>query len=62
VRVGDCRTGTVGDIRGIRTRGPNAEINYPWCIMGDTRGRNRGFGGQCIENALLQTGRTDRFR
>jgi hypothetical protein len=42
-----------------------AEVNYPWCIMGDTRaidcyfssreqcmqdGRNRGFGGQCIQN------------
>ena len=43
----------------------NAYTNYPWCIIGDTRGidclfmsreqcaadgRNRGFGGQCIEN------------
>lgn len=43
----------------------NAYINYPWCIVGDTRGldcvfasreqcardgRNRGFGGQCIQN------------
>jgi hypothetical protein len=43
----------------------NAYVNYPWCIIGDTRavdcvftsreqcavdGRNRGFGGQCIEN------------
>jgi hypothetical protein len=42
-----------------------ADVNYPWCIMGDTRGfecvfssreqcmqdgRNRGFGGQCIQN------------
>jgi Protein of unknown function (DUF3551) len=42
-----------------------AYINYPWCIIGDTRGidcvftsreqcaldgRNRGFGGQCIQN------------
>jgi hypothetical protein len=43
----------------------NAYVNYPWCIIGDTRGmdcvfssreqcstdgRNRGFGGQCIQN------------
>jgi hypothetical protein len=43
----------------------NAYTNYPWCIIGDTRGidcaftsreqcsvdgRNRGFGGQCIKN------------
>jgi hypothetical protein len=43
----------------------NAYTNYPWCIIGDTRGidcvftsreqcsvdgRNRGFGGQCIQN------------
>jgi Protein of unknown function (DUF3551) len=43
----------------------NAYLNYPWCIIGDTRGidcvfvsreqcatdgRNRGFGGQCIRN------------
>jgi hypothetical protein len=42
-----------------------AYVNYPWCIIGDTRGidcvfssreqcvqdgRNRGFGGQCIKN------------
>jgi hypothetical protein len=42
-----------------------AYTNYPWCIIGDTRGidcvfatreqcafdgRNRGFGGQCIRN------------
>ena len=42
-----------------------AYVNYPWCIVGDTRGidcvfmsreqcatdgRNRGFGGQCIKN------------
>ena len=42
-----------------------AYLNYPWCIIGDTRGidcvftsreqctfdgRNRGFGGQCIRN------------
>jgi Protein of unknown function (DUF3551) len=40
-------------------------VNYPWCIIGDTRavdcvfssreqcaqdGRNRGFGGQCMQN------------
>lgn len=43
----------------------SAYLNYPWCIIGDTRavdcvfasreqcavdGRNRGFGGQCIQN------------
>jgi Protein of unknown function (DUF3551) len=43
----------------------HAYVNYPWCIIGDTRGidcvfssreqcaqdgRNRGFGGQCIQN------------
>jgi Protein of unknown function (DUF3551) len=48
-----------------------AEINYPWCIMGDTRGyecvfssreqcvqdgRNRGFGGQCIQNPFYKPG------
>jgi Protein of unknown function (DUF3551) len=42
-----------------------AEVNYPWCIIGNTRavdcyfstreqcmqdGRNRGFGSQCIQN------------
>lgn len=42
-----------------------AYVNYPWCVIGDTRGfecvftsreqcamdgRNRGFGGQCIQN------------
>ena len=42
-----------------------AYVNYPWCIIGDTRGidcvfstfqqctadgRNRGFGSQCIRN------------
>lgn len=42
-----------------------AHLNYPWCIIGDTRGidcvfstreqctfdgRNRGFGGQCVRN------------
>ena len=43
----------------------NAYVNYPWCIIGETRGidcvfaskeqctqdgRNRGFGGQCSPN------------
>jgi hypothetical protein len=43
----------------------HAYVSYPWCIIGDTRGvdcvfssreqcaqdgRNRGFGGQCIQN------------
>jgi hypothetical protein len=43
----------------------HAYVNYPWCIIGDTRGidcvfstreqcvvdgRNRGFGGQCVKN------------
>jgi hypothetical protein len=43
----------------------HAYVTYPWCIIGDTRGRecifssreqcaqdgrNRGFGGQCIQN------------
>ena len=43
----------------------HAYVNYPWCIVGDTRGidcvfstreqcvfdgRNRGFGGQCVKN------------
>ena len=43
----------------------HAAVNYPWCIIGETRGvdcvfasreqcaqdgRNRGFGGQCIKN------------
>src|SRR5580704_8446011 len=42
-----------------------AYVNYPWCIIGDTRGidcvfpsrelcamdgKNRGFGGQCMRN------------
>jgi Protein of unknown function (DUF3551) len=42
-----------------------AYVNYPWCTVGDTRGfdchfasreqcamdgRNRGFGGQCMQN------------
>jgi Protein of unknown function (DUF3551) len=49
----------------------HAEINYPWCLMGDTRGyecvfssreqckqdgRNRGFGGQCIQNPAYKPG------
>jgi hypothetical protein len=48
-----------------------AELNYPWCLMGDTRGyecvfssheqcaqdgRNRGFGGQCIPNPAYKPG------
>jgi hypothetical protein len=48
-----------------------AEVSYPWCIMGDTRGyecvfssreqcvqdgRNRGFGGQCIQNPFYKPG------
>jgi hypothetical protein len=48
-----------------------AEINYPWCLMGDTRGyecvfssreqcmqdgRNRGFGSQCIKNPSYKPG------
>jgi Protein of unknown function (DUF3551) len=50
----------------------HAEVNYPWCIIGDTRGyecvfssreqcaqdgRNRGFGGQCIQNPAYNPGR-----
>ena len=42
-----------------------AYVNYPWCLIGDSRGidcvftsreqcavdgRSRGFGGQCIQN------------
>jgi Protein of unknown function (DUF3551) len=49
----------------------HAAVNYPWCIMGDTRGfecvfssreqcvqdgRNRGFGGQCIQNPAYKPG------
>jgi Protein of unknown function (DUF3551) len=49
----------------------HAEVNYPWCLMGDTRGyecvfssreqcaqdgRNRGFGGQCIKNPAYKPG------
>jgi hypothetical protein len=46
----------------------HADVNYPWCIIGDTRavdcyftreqcaqdGRNRGFGGQCIKNPFYK--------
>jgi hypothetical protein len=50
----------------------HAEVNYPWCIIGNTRavdcyfssreqcaqdGRNRGFGGQCIQNPAYKPGR-----
>ena len=50
----------------------HAEVNYPWCIIGDTRaidcyfssreqcmrdGRNRGFGSQCIQNPAYKPGR-----
>jgi hypothetical protein len=50
----------------------HAELNYPWCLMGDTRGyecvfsnreqcmqdgRNRGFGGQCIQNPAYKPGK-----
>jgi hypothetical protein len=49
----------------------HAEVNYSWCIIGDTRaidcyfstreqcmqdGRNRGFGSQCIENPYYKPG------
>jgi hypothetical protein len=49
----------------------HAEVNYPWCIIGNTRavdcyfssreqcaqdGRNRGFGGQCIQNPAYKPG------
>jgi hypothetical protein len=49
----------------------HAEVNYPWCIIGDNRGldcvfssreqcaqdgRNRGFGGQCIKNPYYNPG------
>jgi hypothetical protein len=49
----------------------HAEVNYPWCIIGDTRaidcyfstreqcmqdGRNRGFGSQCIQNPYYKPG------
>lgn len=47
-------------------------LNYPWWLMGDTRGyecvfssreqcmqdgRNRGFGGQCIQNPAYKSGK-----
>jgi hypothetical protein len=50
----------------------HAEVNYPWCIIGNTRavecyfssreqcaqdGRNRGFGGQCIQNPFYKPGK-----
>jgi hypothetical protein len=50
----------------------HAEVNYPWCLMGDTRGyecvfscreqcaqdgRNRGFGSQCIQNPAYKPGK-----
>jgi hypothetical protein len=49
----------------------HADVNYPWCLLGDTRGyecvfssreqcaqdgRNRGFGGQCIQNPYYKPG------
>jgi Protein of unknown function (DUF3551) len=49
-----------------------AYVNYPWCIIGDTRsvdcvfssreqcaqdGRNRGFGGQCMRNPFYNPAR-----
>jgi Protein of unknown function (DUF3551) len=49
----------------------HAEVNYPWCLMGDTRGyecvfssreqcmqdgRNRGFGSRCIKNPYYKPG------
>ena len=49
----------------------HADVSYPWCLMGDTRGyecvfssreqcaqdgRNRGFGGQCIQNPAYRPG------
>jgi hypothetical protein len=49
----------------------HAEVNYPWCVIGDNRGldcvfssreqcaqdgRNRGFGGQCIQNPAYKLG------
>jgi hypothetical protein len=50
----------------------HAEVNYPWCIIGNARavecyfssreqcaqdGRNRGFGGQCIQNPFYKPGK-----
>jgi hypothetical protein len=55
----------------------HAEINYPWCLMGDTRGYECVFSSreQCMQDekesgvwravhteSCLQTGRSDRFR
>jgi hypothetical protein len=49
----------------------HAEVNYPWCIIGDMRtvecyfssreqcmqdGRNRGFGSQCMPNPFYKPG------
>jgi hypothetical protein len=49
----------------------HADVSYPWCLMGDTRGyecvfssreqcaqdgRNRGFGSQCIQNPYYKPG------
>lgn len=49
----------------------HAYTNYPWCISGDSRGidcvfstkeqcsqdgRNRGFGGQCVQNPAYRPG------
>jgi hypothetical protein len=49
----------------------HADVHYPWCLMGDTRGyecvfstreqcmqdgRNRGFGSQCIQNPYYKPG------
>lgn len=49
----------------------HAYVDYPWCVMGETRGfecvfssreqcmqdgRNRGFGGQCIQNPAYKAG------
>jgi hypothetical protein len=50
----------------------HAEVNYPWCIIGENRGidcyfssrdqcmqdgRNRGFGSQCIQNPAYKSGK-----
>jgi hypothetical protein len=50
----------------------HADVNYPWCLMGGTRGfecvfssreqcmqdgRNRGFGSQCIQNPAYKPGK-----
>jgi Protein of unknown function (DUF3551) len=49
----------------------HGEVNYPWCVIGDSRGfecifssreqcmqdgRNRGFGGQCMKNPAYKPG------